>query len=187
MRAETRTADGIVTKSDDGRDMIAFERRLSHPIDSVWAALTDPDELIKWWGEARVELKAGGEFRLRWLNTDDEGNSVVLRARISELEPPRLLEITGNWTSSDAKGEQADQTDAAVRWELEPDGDATVLRFSNTFELPGDKRTMVPAGWHYHLDALATALEGGSVDIADPWAEWEPIHEAYLAKYGSAG
>lgn len=184
MNQETRTitADGTVQTRDDGQAVIRFERRLAHPIERVWAALTEPDELVKWWGEAQLDLAVGGGFKLRWLNTDDEGNSVEMDAKIGELEPPRLLEIVGGWIADSPDGERADDKRTSLRWELEPDGDSTVLRFSNTVALSDEERTMVPAGWHYHLDALATALDGGSVDIADPWAAWEPIREAYLSK-----
>jgi len=185
MNQETKaiTADGTVQTRDDGQAVIRFERRVAHPIERVWAALTDGDELIKWWGEGEVDLVAGGRFKLRWLNTDDEGNSVELDARIAELEPPRLLEIVGDWGGESSDGERIDDTRTSLRWELEAGGDSTLLRFTNTLALSAEQRTMVPAGWHYHLDALATALDGGSTDIADPWAAWEPIHEAYLAKH----
>ena len=68
-------ADGTVERTDDGRYVISFERRLAHPVDSVWDALTRPDRLIAWWGDADVELAEGGRFDVRWLNTDDEGNA----------------------------------------------------------------------------------------------------------------
>ena len=68
-------------------------------------------------------------------------------------------------------------------WELDPDGDHTVLRFTNTVPGPADDATV--AGWQLHLDALATILSGGQVDIAHPDPSFEPIHQAYTEKYGS--
>ena len=171
----TATADGTVERSDDGRDVVSFERRLAHPVERVWEALTSPDELITWWGDADVELIEDGRFDVRWLNTDDQGKTAEMHARIAQLEPERLLVLDG-----DIHG--------TLRWELEPAGDdATVLRFSSTLELPEEFRTKVLAGWHTHLNALDTVLGGGSVDlvnIAD--GEWQPIHEAYLAREGAA-
>ena len=55
----TTIADGIVLKTEDGLDEIRFERRLAHPIEKVWAALTERGELIKWWGDATLELVEG--------------------------------------------------------------------------------------------------------------------------------
>ncbi len=45
----------------------------------------------------------------------------------------------------------------------------------STLKLPAEFRTKVLAGWHFHLDALATLLAGGSTDmVAIPG--WEQIH-----------
>src|SRR5919112_1938209 len=72
--------DGTLEKLDDGRSRIRFERRLAHPVDRVWTALTDPDEMRKWWAAAdELELREGGRFTIRLLNTDEEGNSAVAR------------------------------------------------------------------------------------------------------------
>ena len=161
-------ADGTVGRTNDGRYVIDFERRLDHPVERVWAALTRPDELIAWWGDANVELSEGGYFNVRWLNTDDEGNSAEMQATIAKLVPERLLVLDG-----DMHGR--------LRWELTPDGEGTLLSFRSTVELEPEFLTKVPAGWHFHLDALAEHLEGGSKDLVDI-PGWEPIHAAYEAK-----
>jgi uncharacterized protein YndB with AHSA1/START domain len=186
-QTDASTADGTVRTRDDGQTVIRFERRLAHPIERVWAALTERGELIKWWGDATLELVEGGNFTLRWLNTDEDGNAVAMNATISSLDPPRVLETVGVWGSTNRSGESIDERHAVLRWELEADGDETVLRFTNIVELTDEGRANVPGGWHYHLDALATALDGGSVDLADPWEAAEPLHAAYRAKLGSAG
>jgi uncharacterized protein YndB with AHSA1/START domain len=184
MNSEPTIADGVVSKDESGRDVIRFERRLAHPIEKVWAALTESSELIKWWGDASLNLVEGGDFTLRWLNTDEDGNAVAMNATISGLDPPRLLETTGVWASTTPAGESIDERHAVLRWELEADGDETVLRFTNIVELTDEERANVPGGWHFHLDALATALDGGSVDLADPWDAAEPLHAAYREKLG---
>jgi uncharacterized protein YndB with AHSA1/START domain len=160
--------DGTVERTDDGRYVIDFERRLDHPVERVWAALTRPDELIAWWGDADVQLSEGGRFNVRWLNTDDSGNSPEMHATITKLVPEELLVLDG-----DRHGR--------LRWELTPDGDGTLLSFRSTVELKPDLLTRVPAGWHWHLDALAEHLEGGSPDLVENDG-WKPIHAAYEAK-----
>ena len=160
-------ADGTLEQRD-GRDLIRFERRLPQPVERVWSALTEPDELRRWWGEADVDLTVGGRFDVRWLNTDDEGNAAHRRATITQLDPPFLLETDG-----DPHG--------VLRFELRADGIETVLVFTSTLDLPDEFRTMTIAGWHFHLDALAGALSGEEVDLADPKPLWEPIHEQYRA------
>ena len=161
-------ADGTVERTDDGRYLISFERRLAHPVGRVWQALTTPDELIGWWGEAEIDLTEGGQFNVRWLNTDEHGNAATMHATIAKLVPERLLVLDG-----DMHGR--------LRWELTPDGEGTRLSFRSTTSLEPDFLTKVPAGWHFHLDALARHLEGGETDLVEI-PDWEPIHAAYESK-----
>jgi uncharacterized protein YndB with AHSA1/START domain len=177
------TADGIVEKRPDGSTQVRFVRRIPHPVERVWEALTDPAELRKWWGDADLDLVDGGRFALRWRNTDEDGNTATLDGAISKLDPPRLLEISAAWGSTATPDPGAPTT---LTWELDPDGDHTLLRFTNTVSEPIDDDT-IAAGWHLHLDALATILSGGQVDIAHPEPIFEPIHQAYTEKYGSPG
>jgi hypothetical protein len=43
----------------------------------------------------------------------------------------------------------------------------------------------ITAGWHLHLDALATVLSGGKVDLAHPEPLFDPIHQTYEQSSGS--
>jgi uncharacterized protein YndB with AHSA1/START domain len=193
MRDDRPTADGIVEKGPDGSTQIRFVRRLPHAVERVWEALTEPAELRKWWGDADLDLADGGRFALRWFNTDEHGNVATLDGAITKLDPPRLLEISATWGST---APDAPATKTTLTWELNPDGDHTLLHFTNTIPEPpedpatpsddpttGDTRTA--AGWHFHLDALATVLSGGQVDITHPEPLFEPIEQAYTDKYGS--
>ena len=161
-------ADGTVQKTDDGRYLISFERRLAHPVERVWRALTIPEELLAWWGHAEIDLTEGGHFNVRWLNTDEQGNAATMHATIAKLEPERLLVLDG-----DLHGR--------LRWELTPDGDGTRLSFRSTVDLEPDFLTKVPAGWHFHLDALGRHLDGGETDLVE-LPGWEPIHDLYVAR-----
>jgi uncharacterized protein YndB with AHSA1/START domain len=161
-------ADGVLEQAGDGQVVLRFRRRISHPVERVWAALTEPAELMGWWGEAEIELVEGGKFVLRWLNTDDHGNRAELHATITKLDPQRLLETTG-----DLHG--------VLRWELRPDGAGTLLDFSSTVRLPEEFRAMVLAGWHWHLDALAGFLGGTPADLVS-LPEWDRIHQRYLGR-----
>lgn len=161
------SGDGTL-EHHDGRGVLRFERRLGHPVERVWSALTDPDQLSAWWGDADLELVEGGRFVVRWRNTDDDGNRAVMTATITRLEPPTLLE-----TSGDLHGE--------LRWELRRDGEGTLLIFTSTLELPAEFRTRVLAGWHWHLDALGSALEGERADL-EGLPGWLEVHERYTAR-----
>ena len=60
-----------------------------------------------------------------------------------------------------------------LRWELEPDGDATRLTFTAEAQLPEEYELEVLSGWHIHLDHLEEVLDGGTID----WPNWSEAHK----------
>lgn len=156
----------------DGRYALHFTRRLSKPVEQVWAALTEPEQLRKWLADATIDLGEGGAVELRWLNTDDKGNRAVARGTIRRLDPPRLLEL-----DTDIHG--------LIRWTLEPAANGCLLALDVLAALPDDYLTIVLAGWHVHLDFLEEALDGGAVDWPNwPLDRWQAHHERYEARLG---
>jgi uncharacterized protein YndB with AHSA1/START domain len=170
----------------DGKYVLRFERTLDHPIDRVWAALTEPDELEKWLAKAeQLELEDGGQIVLRWQNVitpeqvaeydikglEDPERPRVMHGTITQIDPPRLIEY-----DSDLHG--------VLRWELRQDGDGCVLSFTDTVELPDEMRSQVLAGWHSHLDGLEAALAGHPIAVKDwsieDWAEYRARYAATL-------
>lgn len=159
---------------------LRFVRDFPHERRLVWAAITDPGETVRWWAESRVDLRVGGEFRVRWLNGDDGERREWLGGEILQLRPPQhtdpgLIEFT-----NEAHG--------LLRFELEPTPVGTRLVFVATSTPPEEKYlAMSLAGWHVHLEHLATVLDG-TVDAID-WPDWnrehlprwEVLHEYYLS------
>jgi uncharacterized protein YndB with AHSA1/START domain len=175
MTPNTRTthpADGTL-ETRDGRHVLRYERRLAHPVERVWAAITDPSELRGWLADADLDLVPGGRVTLRWLNTDDEGNAAVATGTVSAIEAPRLLELDV-------------EPHGVLRFELADDGDgATALTLTVSVPAPNDGIELARAGWHIHLEHLADALDGRPVDWPAWGAEhrprWQQIHDAYTA------
>ena len=54
---------GTIERHGDSADL-RYERRYPRPIETVWAALTDPTRLADWFAEARVEPHVGGRYEL---------------------------------------------------------------------------------------------------------------------------
>ena len=164
----TDPADGIVEQRG-GRTVLRFERRLRHPVARVWAALTEPARLREWLADPDHELTEGGAVRLRWLNTDDEGNHAVMDGTVTVLDPRRLLEIDG-----DPHG--------VLRFELAQDGAGTRLVFTVSRSTPEGTELALP-GWHIHLEHLDAALDGRPVDWSrwdrDHRPRWQALHDAY--------
>jgi uncharacterized protein YndB with AHSA1/START domain len=161
--------DGTMIHSGE-KAVLRFERRLAHPIDNVWNAITDPRQLDRWLGEVEADLQRGGRFAITWKNAHPEtGERLTMDATITELDPPRLLEIEG-------------EPHGVVRFELVEEANGTVLTFTSTLDLPEEYRDRALAGWHYHLDALATALDGGETELVDlPNEEFERVQARYAA------
>ena len=164
--------DGTLENLDDGRSRIRFERHISHPVGRVWSALTEPDRMREWWAAAdELELREGGRFVIRWLNSDEAGNVAIARGTVSAIDPPHLLEL-----DSDIHG--------VMRWELAEAGDGeTALTFTSTLELPDEYRLKVLAGWHTHMDLLDDALDGRPVEDWNDWPidRWRAHHDRYEA------
>ncbi|MQA00726.1 MAG: ATPase [Dehalococcoidia bacterium] len=159
-------ADGTLVTTGEIA-VIAFQRRLVHPVEAVWAALTESDQLAAWLGPGTVEPRAGGDVSIR---TGPEGRSElqrVMTGRILEWDPPRVLEHEWLQPGLDV---------SVVRYELEPAAGGTILRFTH-------RRSVTPgatggrAGWHAYLDRLAAHLDGSPVPAwADRRAE---VEDAY--------
>src|SRR3954469_5716115 len=98
----------------DGRYILPFERRLAHPPEKVWRAITDSDEMVHWFpARVETELKVGARMRFTF-----EGADEVIDGEIVEIHRPKLFVYL--W------GEEL------LRWELVPDGSGCRLFFTHT-------------------------------------------------------
>ena len=151
------SADGTIIVAGEVA-VIAFERRLRHPVETVWAALADPDARAAWLGPGTLEHRQGGKVAIRTGPDGQPDLQRLISGRVLAWEPPRILEH--EWV-------QPGLDTSVVRYELEPDPDGTVLRFTH-------RRSVTPvatggrAGWHAYLDRLAAHLDGLPVPA---WAE----------------
>jgi uncharacterized protein YndB with AHSA1/START domain len=160
--------DGTLRETNGGHEL-RFERHLKHPVEEVWAALTEPERLVAWLAQAEVELAPGGRVQLTWLNSPS-----VARGTVTAFDPPRLVEY-----STDIHGR--------LRWELQPEGHGCLLTFTCTLaDNIKEHLARNLAGWHVHLDHLADALEGHTVDwprwTEDYMGRWTEYHDRYAAK-----
>jgi uncharacterized protein YndB with AHSA1/START domain len=167
------TSDGTLETLDDGRRRVRFERRLRHPIDRVWRAISDPGEIEAWLARAEVDLRPEGRIHLEWLNTDEQGQRYEggdMTATITRLEPPTLLEYEG-------------PGHGRLTWELRAAGDETDLTFTCVVELTEEQARDNRSGWHVHLDFLADWLDDDTrVDWPHwPRERWQAIHNRYDA------
>jgi uncharacterized protein YndB with AHSA1/START domain len=141
------------------RNTLIFVRHLPGPIERVWAYLTDPKLLAKWFSDGVVANVVGGEVRF----------DVGAYGRVTAYEPPRILEYTWNEKQSSC----GPVADALVRWELAAEeGNGVRLTLTHS-RLPENEVRAHGAGWHAFLDCLVARNQG---------REPEPIMELY-ARY----
>ncbi len=179
--ARDEATDGTVEEID-GRAVLRFERRLRHPREKVWEALTRPERLREWLGEVDVELELveGGKFEIRTRGPAELVDAIVAevgeeglvqRNTVVRVEPPAVFEHTFG------------APDSVVRWELQEDGEGCRLRLTHTeppdFSVP-EHGPRDLAGWHALLELLALALDG----TPGQWRleRWQELRDAYAAR-----
>jgi uncharacterized protein YndB with AHSA1/START domain len=147
--------------AEDGT--LRFDRRYDAAVEDVWSALTDPDGLGRWLYRSRFEPKAGGAM---WT----EGGDEVQHGTVLVWEPPNALEY--EWAS---QGEPPWQ----LRWELQPDGDGTMLVLR---QIEPDPRAdpSFAAGWHWHLDRLEQHLAGRDPAPVETDAHFDELMAYYV-------
>ena len=84
-------ADGTLVVSGE-LAVIAFERRLRHPVAAVWKALTDSEELAAWLGSGGLEPHESGQVSIRTGPADRPDPRGTISGRVLAWDPPRVLE-----------------------------------------------------------------------------------------------
>lgn len=135
---------GTVERLDDGRWQLRFRRILPHPQSKVWRAITEPEQLAKWFPTTiEGERTAGAPLRFSF----PSGDWPAFDGEMLAFQPESVLEL--RWGPD------------IVRIELRPVGNDTELTLLDTLEERG-KAARDGAGWHACLDALGAALGGES-------------------------
>jgi uncharacterized protein YndB with AHSA1/START domain len=156
----------------DDRPTLHFQRRIAHPVDAVWRALTEPDELEHWFpSSVEVELRVGGAMTFTFREHTLPDGSNTMPGEVTDVDPPRLLAF--HW------GEDH------LRFELQPTGggEHTLLRFTALLGAK-DKAARDAAGWHVCLDRLEQHLGGASTTPPEsaPSEEWRGHYEEYAGR-----
>jgi uncharacterized protein YndB with AHSA1/START domain len=156
---------GTLEQGRDGRWNLRFERRLGHPQEKVWRAITEPEHLEAWFPTTIDGERAAGA-RLRF--TFPGGQAEPMDGVMLAYDPMSLLEL--QWGPD------------IVRIQLEPISEGTLLTLLDTIEERG-KGARDGAGWHTCLDALTAHLDG----VAHARSEldrWKDVHEHYVDSFG---
>ena len=138
-------------------DTIERTTELPHPVERVWAALTDPALFGSWFSDtAEWELREGAPMEIRWTEHGLAPGVIVA------VEP--MTRFAFRWGSD---GEPLDaEHSTLVEWTLEPnaDGGTTLTLIESGFAtLHNGPEQIVDntQGWREQFDAIAAYLAGG--------------------------
>lgn len=101
---------------------VVFERTYDAPVEKVWQAWTNPEELKKWWGpnnvtipECEIDLEVGGRFYIV-MEADKSmgeyaGTRWPMEAKFTVVEPDsKLVYAAKAYTEGDEEATMIDQT-----------------------------------------------------------------------------
>jgi uncharacterized protein YndB with AHSA1/START domain len=145
---------GSVTYDGD-HATIVFSRRIGHPPEDVWSAITDPEQLQGWY-MTRASIAGGKGGSIDFVSGPSQFH---VTGRILSWDPPHLFEH--EW-KVDPRPELPSGEESLVRWELAREGHETLMTF--TFRrLTRRTATGFAPGMHAFLDRMAAQLDGESV------------------------
>jgi uncharacterized protein YndB with AHSA1/START domain len=176
MTSNTPGGDRLLgsLRSANGVGVVRIEDRYDTTIEDLWAAITAPDRLARWYDQVEGDLRPGGEFRV-YLEADD----IESTGRVEACEPPRRLLVTNRETDeSYQKGQGAPPFDATIEATLTAEGDQTLLALE-VKGMPLDKIAFYAAGWQIHAENLAAYLAGR--EPGDTEARWDELVPPYQA------
>jgi|GEM_PF-1170641 len=180
--ATTIQGAGTLTRTPDGRYRVRFVRAFDHPVEDLWAAVSEPEVLDTWYpSKLRTSGVVGEPVTEAFESTDGTPPPETPAGVLTAYEPPRVFAYRtvgpqdspypGMRGTHDVRMEAAEGSDDAE----------SVLTFIHDVETLESALSVLP-GWHYCLEYLALTLGGPG----EPTEEnLERVKEYYQRAYGS--
>ena len=137
----------------EGDNAIRMVRRFAAPRDLVFAALTTPALLKRWYGElvsAELDLHPGGAWRL--VTRRPDGREIGQHGAFREIQPPTRLVQTEHW-------EDWDPGEVLVTTTLSEAACITTLDVLSEFPSPDVRELLIKAGMNDESVAHYNRLE----------------------------
>ena len=135
---------------------LTLTRVIRAPRERVFAAWTEPEILMQWWGpgpvtcpEAHVDLRVGGDYRIA--NRQEDGSITWIRGTFERVRPPEELVYT--WTI-----DVANSTPTLVTVEFRQHAEGTELVLTHERFAVEAVRDMHLMGWTGCIDVLEALL-----------------------------
>lgn len=141
----------------DGRPsglVLELQCVLDAPRERIFATLTQPSELAKWWGphgfttpEIELVLSVGGGYRFTM--QPPEGDLFHLSGEFLEIDPPSRLVYTFRWEEPDP-----DDRETVVVLSLDAVGDGTEVSLSQGEFATEPRLALHRSGWTESFEKL---------------------------------
>ena len=129
------------------------------PRERIFTALTDPADLVKWWGpsgfttpEIELDLSVGGGYRFGMQPPD--GELFHLAGEFLEIDPPNRLAYTFRWEEPDP-----DDRETVVGLSLEAAVAVTRLSLSQGTFATEARWALHQSGWKDSFERLSELIE----------------------------
>jgi len=133
-----------------GAELIEREITIAASPETVFALLTDPEQIVRWKGKrAALDARPHGRYEV------DLGEGQNVRGEYVEVVPFRRVVFTWGWEGSTVLPPGS----STVEIDLEPHGAGTRLRLVHR-GLPASERASHLEGWDYFLPRLHAVAEG---------------------------
>ena len=145
------------------KDRIERDISIAAPVERVWAVLTEPEHVGKWFGQGEptpVDLRPGGVMYL------DHGEYGQFPTTIVKVDPPHFFSY--RWASAFPGEVAVEGNSTLVEFTLTPEGDGTHLRVVETgfaaLTIPEDRQATASyeshsGGWTGQVDNIRQYAE----------------------------
>jgi uncharacterized protein YndB with AHSA1/START domain len=165
---------GIVTIDGDYATL-RYKRRLPHPREVIWKAITDPKELVGWMNtKAVIDGRNGGA--VDFINTVSGFHTTGC---ILAWDPQRVFEH--EWHIAPNPSLPNGEPESVIRWELKQDSysNNTFLTLTHSRLTKSTSSRFAP-GWHAYLDRLEASLNN---EVPPDWMQrFAEVKELYLSQ-----
>ena len=131
---------------------LTLKRRLNAAPEKIYAAWTDPTQLVKWFGpdsgavkSAETDVRVGGRYVIEFATEDGEQHHVS--GVYKEVVPNQKLAFTWAWRSMPER-------ESFVTVTIKPDGDGSILTLHHEQFYDEPARDRHEHGWTGCLDKL---------------------------------
>ncbi len=150
-------------KSVPGDDPIVVEGYFAAPPDQVYEAWTDPDTVVKWFGQkpnslhsASIDLRPGGTWR--FLKSKDDDKSIGFEGLYQVIKPAEKLVFSWAHVVAHADGRREETPYSRVEVVFTARGRGTFVRLHHSAISNDQSRRGVGSGWQASFTHLTDTL-----------------------------